>query len=174
MLYWTYWRSIAAYIQCEEEGLAAKLSEECSNPTKLCLENVGGGNNPAGTAPHKTYILLHSLYCFIRVFSAFAAVQEECRRASDISSMFGIGGSLMFWLNWYRRILPRRDVRTLAHRCHFTLIITSLILEKKSFPSKYPRAKRLETGHKVEPVHRANNYVFPVVSSHSVPQPRSH
>lgn len=49
--------------------MAAKLSAECSSPTKLCLENVGGGYNPAGTAPHKTYILLHSLYlCFLTVF----------------------------------------------------------------------------------------------------------
>lgn len=58
--------------------MAAKLSEECSSPTKLCLENVGGGYNPAGTAPHKTYILLHSLYlCFL---TGFQCVCRGARR----------------------------------------------------------------------------------------------
>lgn len=75
--------------------MAAKLSEECSSPTKLSLENVGGGYNPAGTAPHKTYILLHPLYsCFL---TGFQCVRRGARRVPTcIRHLLRV---------WHRRII---------------------------------------------------------------------
>lgn len=72
-----------------------------------------------------------------------------------------------FWLN-----LRRRDVRLSAVTRLSSLL---RVIQGKKVPpgGKAPlpprRAKLWKTGHKIEPVHRANNYVFP-----TVPQPHSH
>lgn len=66
------------------------------------------------------------------------------------------------------------QTRRQAQRCHSALVAAPSDSGEESPPggkASLPprRAKLWKTGHKTEPVHRANNYVFP-----TVPQPHSH